>query len=231
MGAPPDLLGQLLWNLGFSLCHQLPERSLSIAGYQLPMCARDTGTFIGFLAVMIALLLLGRLKRAGMPDRTMLAVAVAGFALYLLDASSSYVGIRDTTNGLRLFVGLAMGSGIALLIFTVLAKFAFNVESERPLAEWKDIPVIYGPVALAGLFIYFAPPYLPLYYLVSLLTIVGYLSLVLVATTSLIALVRDKTPYSRRKVARMTIGAAMIEIAFVVVLWLAHFLTTSTPFI
>ena len=38
-------------------CHQLPERSFFINGYQLPFCARCTGIFCGFILAIIFLLL------------------------------------------------------------------------------------------------------------------------------------------------------------------------------
>jgi uncharacterized membrane protein len=227
MGAPPDLLGQVLWNIGFSLCHQLPERSLSVAGYQLPMCARDTGTFVGFLVVTMVALASGRIRRSGLPDRTILVLSTVGFGVYLFDAFSSYLGVRGTTNEMRLFVGLAVGSGIALLLFTVLSRFVFRGVEERPLVTWRDIPAVYGPVALAGLFVYFAPPYLPFYYLVSLMVVGGYLSLVFMAIGALIVLIQDKHPSSRGRAVRLVVGAALIDVAFVTVLWLAHGLTSS----
>ena len=38
-------------------CHQKPERSFFINGYQLPLCARCTGVLIGYLCAVLLLVL------------------------------------------------------------------------------------------------------------------------------------------------------------------------------
>ena len=36
-------------------CHQMPERSFSVKGYQFPICARCTGVLLGELVAIISL--------------------------------------------------------------------------------------------------------------------------------------------------------------------------------
>ena len=45
-------LARKLWG-----CHQIPERSFFLHGYQFPLCARCTGVFVGYLFAILFLLL------------------------------------------------------------------------------------------------------------------------------------------------------------------------------
>ncbi|MFZ1794606.1 MAG: DUF2085 domain-containing protein, partial [Anaerolineae bacterium] len=53
--------------VGYAVCHRIPERSFIIAGNQLPVCARDTGMFIGVLMGVIVFAVLPRRRAAGFP--------------------------------------------------------------------------------------------------------------------------------------------------------------------
>ena len=46
----PGLAAAVVYGVGSFICHQLPERSFHIAGFQLPVCARCLGIYIGVSA-------------------------------------------------------------------------------------------------------------------------------------------------------------------------------------
>ena len=84
--------------VGFGLCHQLPERSLFSGGYQLPVCARDTGIYAGFLLSMIVIALLERGRRPSELSRTWLLVLGSIFlGTMVVDGVSSYAGDSSWT--------------------------------------------------------------------------------------------------------------------------------------
>lgn len=108
----------LMW-LGFGLCHQLPERSFFGGGLQVPVCARDEGIYIGFV---VALLVVAFFERGGRrssgPPPWWVLVSLVGFlGIMALDGLTSYGGLRETTNEIRLITGLM--SGVAISVFTV----------------------------------------------------------------------------------------------------------------
>lgn len=84
-------------------CHQLPERSFFVKGYQVPVCARCTGVFIGQLtAVLLALL---KHPFPFISSVFCMAVMGADWGLQALD-------IRKSTNVRRFITGICGGLGL-----------------------------------------------------------------------------------------------------------------------
>ena len=83
-------------------CHQLPERSFFIKGYQFPVCARCTGVLIEYSACLICHFLFG----------TKLTVCLAGCLVMFADWYIQYLGIKESTNIRRLITGIMGGYGV-----------------------------------------------------------------------------------------------------------------------
>ena len=102
--------------LGYGLCHQLPERSYFAGGYQLPVCARDTGIYLGFaLGILVLWALARRTRPTELPQWPVLVLIGLFVGSMAIDGVTSYAGLRQTTNDLRLATGLATGWGLAAL--------------------------------------------------------------------------------------------------------------------
>jgi uncharacterized membrane protein len=92
------------------VCHQLPERSLSIAGASMPVCARCAGIYCGaFVALLMRV-----------PDRQRFVLAAIGIAI--LDWSSEAIGLRPAWTALRLCTGLLLGLAAAPVMATALRE-------------------------------------------------------------------------------------------------------------
>ena len=115
------MLDSLFVALGYGLCHQLPERSFIAGGHQLPVCARDTGIYIGFAIALLVLWVLSRGRRPvelpRWPVLVLLGLFVSSMAF---DGLTSYAGLRPTTNELRLATGLATGWALATITLPML---------------------------------------------------------------------------------------------------------------
>ena len=110
------MLDRFFIALGYGLCHQLPERSFFAAGYQLPVCARDTGIYLGFALGLLGLAVLARGSRPTELPRWPVLVLVALFVgAMAVDGVTSYAGLRTTTNDLRLLTGLLAGWALATI--------------------------------------------------------------------------------------------------------------------
>lgn len=116
-----NLLAQGLHWLGFGLCHQLPQRSFFGGGVQVPVCARDTGIYIGFCVTVLFIALWYRGRRpAGSPPVHVIVLAALGITAMGIDGVTSYAGLRTTTNDLRLLTGLMAGYAIGVVVVPML---------------------------------------------------------------------------------------------------------------
>jgi len=93
MGPISRAVTWLMNQVGYAICHQFAERSLSYGCRTLPVCARDAGLFLGFAACFAALLAFyGRA-----PRRSASWPKLAALALFILptviDAATSYAGL------------------------------------------------------------------------------------------------------------------------------------------
>lgn len=91
------------------LCHQDPARSLVVAGALLPICARCTGIYLGFLAGWSV-----RMVRGTDRDRRLSrALLLAGVFPLVLDGLVNWAGLVNTPAAARLATGLLFGVTVA----------------------------------------------------------------------------------------------------------------------
>jgi uncharacterized membrane protein len=83
-------------------CHRLPERSFHWRGRQFPVCARCTGTLVGYLTYPAFLV-----GAVAMPLWLALALNLPA----LVDGLTQATGRRESTNALRLVTGVLAGVG------------------------------------------------------------------------------------------------------------------------
>ncbi len=138
MGTIADGLTWFMDQVGFAICHQLSERSITYGSRAMPVCARDTGIFLGFAVCFTALLLLygrGPRRYPSWPRLLALALFILPTAL---DAVTSYAGLRESGNVIRLATGALAGTGVAALVFPLA------VSSARPDAANGERPEAFG---------------------------------------------------------------------------------------
>ena len=146
--------------LGFGLCHQLADRSFIAGGVQLPVCARDTGIYVGFVVslVVIALLDRGR-RRQEMPPAWILGIGVAALALMAWDGLTSYMGLRETTNLLRLATGLGAGFALPLVVVPTVNSGLWDKPGAGHVLEepWKGLVWVAAAPVTFGMLVWGAP--------------------------------------------------------------------------
>jgi uncharacterized membrane protein len=186
---PPGLLGKAD-AVGYAICHRIDARSFHIGARQLPMCARDTGTFTSAFISMIYLSIIGA-KRGGMPAKKIALVLVGLFLVWGFDGANSYLYLIKETypgalpqipniyipnNTLRLLTGSGMGMGMASALFAAFNQTTWKDVDMRPaLGTWRDLGLLAAIILVADLLILTESPIV--LYAVAFLSVFGVLTL------------------------------------------------------
>src|SRR5438094_2331212 len=88
------------------VCHQIPERSLRLAGHQFAVCSRCTGLYTGFAVAALSYPLAHPLTRTDAPRRRWLILAAVPL---LIDFSLTYFGVWSNTHLTRFPTGALLG--------------------------------------------------------------------------------------------------------------------------
>ena len=89
-------------------CHQMPERSFFIYGYQLPVCARCTGVILGEIVAIVLLLLNIKIN---------IVICFVLLTTMGIDWFIQYIKILQSTNFRRLITGTLGGVGLTYFYY------------------------------------------------------------------------------------------------------------------
>lgn len=95
-------------------CHQMPERSYFLFGYQFPVCARCTGIIAGYI---IAVFMIVAKKQLSLWKAAIMIIPMA------IDGGIQYVSSYESTNVRRTITGLLSGIGVIFIIFNCICHF------------------------------------------------------------------------------------------------------------
>jgi uncharacterized membrane protein len=209
--------------IGYAVCHQLPGRSFHIAGEQLPLCARCSGTFVGALLGFTMLTLRRRWRAAALPPARVLVVLLVFVMALAVDGLNSYLTffpgvphLYEPRNWLRLTTGALNGVALSAIVFPVLNYSLWRDAVSTPsVRNFRELgAMIAGAGILVGI-ILLEPP--PLLYPLAIASGLGVLALLTALnTTLLLMLTREATATHWRQAALpLVVGLALglLEIA------------------
>lgn len=125
------LYQKIVYIIGDAICHQKTSRSFIINGNQMPVCSRDVGLYLGiaFSITPLYFLELFRpekysilVKKIFRPWQKFLLIYIPLVFPLIIDFSTQLLGLRKSTNALRLFTGILFGLGNGILFYHLLLE-------------------------------------------------------------------------------------------------------------
>jgi uncharacterized membrane protein len=105
------------------LCHQIPERSFTLFGYPLAVCARCTGLYAGALAGLIAYPRLRGFAGVRLPDVRLFFLLAGPIAV---DAAARWIGLWSSGNAVRFLTAFAAGSLLPYYFLTGVGEWLLS---------------------------------------------------------------------------------------------------------
>ena len=140
--------------VGYGVCHRITDRSFSIAGRQLPLCARCTGMYLGVSLIFLIMIVAGRQRWSNLPPLRVLLILGGFIALMAIDGINSYSHffpdaphLYQPRNWLRLVTGMGTGLAMGIIIFPALAQTLWR--RQRLLPSVSNLRELFAIVLLA----------------------------------------------------------------------------------
>jgi uncharacterized membrane protein len=219
--------------IGYAVCHRISERSFHIGNYQLPLCARCSGMYLGAVTGLVYQVILGW-KKVKIPPWSIIALLIIFVAAFAVDGANSYLYLMKQVvpgilpnipnlyvpnNTLRLLTGSGMGLGMALLLFPAFNQTMWaDGEEKASIPGWKVFGLLLLIQAVLDLLVLTDSP-LVLYPLAIISALGVWLLLTLVYSMVWVMLMRRDNQFTRLRqlwlalLAGLTI--AMIQTAVV----------------
>ncbi len=226
--APGGTLIERLRALDGGICAQLPTHSFYPGGERLPLCARNTGIYLGFIIGTIAFFARGK-GRTVQPPRGWVALVLLGFiALMGIDGFNSLFldlhlpHLYQPNNLLRLTTGLLTGTAMSAFLLPIAGGILWRKPDPSKAYGSLRFLVPLAPVLVVA-FAAVATQWAWLLYPIAILSSVGVvLALTLINQTFVLAL-SGRVERFTRWVQVAPVFALSVALAVTELLLLFHF--------
>lgn len=136
-------LNLIIEKIGFSVCHQLPSRSLYFGKIFLPVCSRCSGIYLGFFISAIILFATFRKKESELPPLYIFVILILFILSTVIDGFLSYFGPFGTNNLSRFITGFLCGSSVMAIIYPVFSYQFFKRAEDKKIFNRPKEFIIY----------------------------------------------------------------------------------------
>lgn len=141
------------------ICAQ--SHNLIVGDVQFPLCARDSGIYLGLMTTLVVIASRGRWRASRLPPLPVSLTLVGLIVLMGIDGLNSTVAelgfqaVYPPRNDMRLLTGLGFGVAMAVGLLlvanhTLLAPDLIDTE-QAPIAGWYDLGLVLGAVGMVAL--------------------------------------------------------------------------------
>lgn len=222
--------------VGYSVCHRITDRSFTIAGRQLPLCARCTGMYLGVSLTFIVLALAGRRRWSQLPPARVLFVLIGLIGIMGIDGLNSYSHffpnvphVYEPRNWLRLLTGIGAGIAMGSIVFPALAQTLWKNQEHKPaLANLRELAALALVAALVVALVLSDDP--RILYVLGLVSAAGILLILtgINSTAMLILLRKDALASNWRQAAVPLMAGLAIALVQVAVIGFVRYSATGT---
>lgn len=190
--------------IGYAICHQIPDRTIHIAGTPLPLCARCTGIYLGALMGLVGMSLLKRYRSTEFPPTLVLGLLVSFIAVMGFDGVNSYLTLLNAPhlyepqNWLRLTTGTFNGLALSVIVFPVITASLWHaslVKPERVVNSFKELALFLIGGGLIILLVLWEQPFL--LYPLAILSTLGVLLMLGLVNMGLVLIMTRREGYAR----------------------------------
>lgn len=210
LNTPPGFFGKAD-AIGYAVCHRIGERSFHIGTYQLPLCARCSGMYLGAMTALVFQIVTAR-RHFKVPHWSILTVLALFVIAFGIDGSNSYLylirqispgvlpGVPNLyvpNNTLRLLTGSGMGLGMGIMLFPAFNQTIWAEGFNRPaISGWKAFGLLLAIQAMLDLLVLSENP-LVLYPLAVISSLGVWFLLTMVYSIVWVLLTRQDNRFSR----------------------------------
>jgi uncharacterized membrane protein len=132
--------------IGSLICHQAAERTIRLGDTLLPLCARCTGIYLGFLIGILYQFAFWRTRLKELPSLKILLASALLLVFLIIHSAGSLLNLWTPSSLMNLTLGLLGGSSIALLLFPVFNFSLFKNSKKdtgiRKIVEYLGLLVL-----------------------------------------------------------------------------------------
>jgi uncharacterized membrane protein len=232
---PSSLLGKAD-AVGYAICHRIPERSFFLNGRQMPLCARCTGTFLGAMLGMAALLVYRRHRAARLPSVPVLGLMILFIALWGFDGLNSYMTffpgaphLYEPRNWLRMTTGILNGLALITLVWPIFVFTLWRAPKQQAVLDnaWQLLAI----VPVGGLLVFLVNLGIgALLYPLAILSSAGVLLMLTIINSMIAAVILGREGFARnwlQALVPLTVGVGLALVQMAAMILLRAYLTTT----